>query len=90
MKKRFHIGSIIEAKFREKGWQVKRFAGELCTDRSNVYKIFRRQSIDTELLLKISIILGHDFFREYSRELGGEKPGTAEPVFATGPAPDSD
>jgi plasmid maintenance system antidote protein VapI len=64
-----HIGSIIKEKFDELGLSVSWFAKELCCDRTNVYSIFKRESIDTSLLVKISIILNHDFFRYYSLDL---------------------
>ena len=38
------------------------FADMLHCDRTNVYKIFKKQSIDTALLEKISTILQHNFF----------------------------
>jgi hypothetical protein len=38
-----------------------------------VYKIFRKQSLDTELLLRISLILHHDFFQYYSSSLESER-----------------
>ena len=45
------------------------FAGELSCSRTNVYKIFSKKSIDTNDLLRISRILGYDFFQLYSKEL---------------------
>ena len=64
-----HIGSVIKKKFDEQGLAVSWLAKELCCDRTNVYSIFRRESIDTALLVKISIILNHDFFKYYSRDI---------------------
>lgn len=64
-----HVGSIIKKKFDELGLSVSWFAKELCCDRTNVYSIFKRESIDTSLLVKISTILNHDFFSYYSRDL---------------------
>ena len=65
-----HIGSIIKGKFEELGLPVSWFAKELCCDRTNVYSIFKRESIDTSLLVKISLILKHDFFKYYSQDIG--------------------
>lgn len=45
------------------------FANELACSRTNVYKIFSKQSIDTYDLLRISKILEFDFFEVYSKEL---------------------
>lgn len=64
-----HIGSIIKNKFDECGMPVSWFAKNLCCDRTNIYSIFKRESIDTALLIKISVILKHDFFKYYSEDL---------------------
>lgn len=64
-----HIGSIIKEKFDERSLSVSWFASQLCCDRTNIYSIFKRESIDTSLLVKISIILNHDFFKYYSQDL---------------------
>ena len=64
-----HIGNIIKKKFDEQDVTVSWFAHQLCCDRTNVYSIFKRESIDTALLVKISIILKHDFFKHYSEEI---------------------
>ena len=46
-----HIGSIIKEKFDEMGLSVSWFSKQLCCDRTNVYSIFKRESIDTALLV---------------------------------------
>lgn len=53
------------------------FAAKLSCDRTNVYKIFARPSIDTQLLFRISVILNRNFFAEYSLRLD-EKNALAE------------
>lgn len=62
------IGHIIEQELSRQERSVTWFAKKLFCDRTNIYKIFKKQSIDTELLLRISIILQHDFFQHYSKE----------------------
>lgn len=62
---RLHIGRLIEEELRRQERSVSWFARKLCCDRTNVYKLFRRSSVDTELLLRISQILHQDFFRHY-------------------------
>lgn len=57
-----HIGCLIRQKVDEKGITVVRFAEQLACTRANVYKIFSKRSIDTETLLRISMILEFDFF----------------------------
>ena len=64
-----HIGNIIKKQFEEQAISVSLFAKQLCCDRTNIYSIFNRERIDTELLKKISIALNHDFFKYYSEEL---------------------
>lgn len=49
------------------------FAKRLSCSRTNVYKIFEKYSIDTEMLAKISIILDFDFFDLYSEEMRRSK-----------------
>jgi len=58
------IGKIIEKIVREKRFPITEFAQKINTNRNNVYDIFRRDTIDTGLLLKISEVLEHDFFTD--------------------------
>ena len=60
-----HIGQLIEAELHRQERSVTWFAKKLYCDRTNVYKIFKKQSIDTELLWRISIILDCNFFKIY-------------------------
>ena len=64
-----HIGNIIKKIFEAQGSSVSWLAKQLCCDRTNIYSIFNRERIDTELLKKISIALNHDIFKYYSEEL---------------------
>ena len=64
-----HIGQLIEQELRRQRRSVSWFAKELYCDRTNVYKLFRKESVDTSLLYRISVILSHDFFRYYSDHL---------------------
>lgn len=64
-----HIGSIIKKRFDEQGLSASWFAKQLCCDRTNIYSIFKRESIDTTLLIKISTILKHDFFKDFSENI---------------------
>jgi len=61
-----HIGKCIEEELRRQERSVAWFARKLFCNRQNVYDIFKRESIDTTLLRRISAILGHDFFRDLS------------------------
>lgn len=64
-----HIGQLIEKELHNQERSVKWFANKLYCDRTNVYKIFKKQSLDTELLLRISSILNYNFFQHYNSEL---------------------
>ncbi|UBD14679.1 XRE family transcriptional regulator [Bacteroides salyersiae] len=74
-----HIGKIIEAELHRQERSVTWFAKKLYCERTNVYSIFKRQSIDTELLLRISQILKHNFFNYYLTEINFQ-PSEKEPI----------
>lgn len=63
-----HIGNCIQAELRRQERSVTWFARKLNCDRSNVYNIFLRNTIDTELLMRISIVLNHNFFIDYVQD----------------------
>lgn len=62
----FHIGGRIREVLAERGLTVDWLACRIPCERSNVYNIFRRETIDAGLLFCISQALGHDFFAELS------------------------
>lgn len=66
-----HIGKKIQEILRlhPKEHTVTWFARQLNCHRVNVYDIFNRQTIDTELLKRISVILDHDFFHDISADI---------------------
>ena len=66
-----HIGMMIELELRAQERTVSWLARKLCCNRQNVYDIFRRESIDTSLLSRISAALGHDFFKDLSDDIQG-------------------
>lgn len=59
-----HIGKMIRQVLKKQGRSITWFANELHCCRTNVYLIFNKQHIDTELLTRISKILGHNFFMD--------------------------
>ena len=63
-----HAGTLIKEELRRQERSVARVR-KLCCERTNVYSIFKRKSIDTALLLRISCILHHNFFQYYCEEL---------------------
>lgn len=67
-----HIGKEIKERLKASGVKVTIFAEKLNTERSNVYDIFSRKSIDTELLKKIGQILSFNFFSLYGDSFKNE------------------
>lgn len=63
------IGKVIEEELRRQERTVVWLASRLSCNRTNVYKLFNRTSIDAELLLKISNILSTNFFTYYTNRL---------------------
>lgn len=61
-----HIGKIIKDKLKENNLSVTKFAIQINTTRENAYGIFKRKTIDTGLLLRISSTLNYNFFEELS------------------------
>lgn len=56
------IGQLIKDELTAQERSVSWFARKLCIDRSNVYRLFQKNSIDTSLLTRISLLLDKDFF----------------------------
>jgi predicted transcriptional regulator len=63
-----HIGKKIQEVVDNSSYTIVAFAKEIGLTRDGVYKIFKKESIDTEQLQKISKVLKHDFFNYYQKE----------------------
>lgn len=63
-----HIGQRIKDIFEQQPKQhnIDWLAAQLSCQRANVYKIFNRRDIDTQLLNRLCHILDHDFFADLS------------------------
>lgn len=61
-----HIGKEIEKVIKQKGISVSFLAKKINKSRTVIYNIFERESIDSSLLYKISIVLETNFFKLYS------------------------
>lgn len=64
-----HIGKQIRLIMEERNETVVWLAKHLSCSRTNVYKIFEKHSVDTDILTRISIILDFDFFSLYSEDV---------------------
>ncbi len=63
------IGLIIKEELLRQERTVAWLARKLSCDRSNVYRLFNKHSIETDLLIRISAILNRDFTSEISSEI---------------------
>lgn len=61
---------MVKSVFDESGLSVAEFARRIHCERTNVYKIFNRQSIDVETLVKISEALEHNFLADVMKHYG--------------------
>ena len=65
-----HIGQLIKAVFDESGMSISEFARQIHLERTTVYNIFERQSIDTMLLARVSLALKHNFLTDVEKHYG--------------------
>ena len=66
---KIHIGELIKKKLEESGMDKTVFANRIKKSYPTTLNIFKKKSIKTEDLLKISKVLKYDFFRVYSAEI---------------------
>ncbi len=57
MNEELHLGTLIKQKVKEKGLSVTEFARRIHCTRRNVYEIFKKNSLDTDLIKRISTVL---------------------------------
>ena len=67
-----HIGQLIREELKQKGRTVTWLAKAINCDRTNIYNIFARESIDTSLLTRISKALNRNFFEILTEELNSD------------------
>lgn len=65
---KIHLGKEIRRHLDDKGKTVVWFSHQLNCSRTNVYKIFEKEHLDTGLLARISTILDYDFFAMLSED----------------------
>lgn len=63
------VGSIINDWLVGQDIPVRAFAKMIPCIRESAYRILRKRHIDTDLLLRISIVLQHDFFADCSKSI---------------------
>lgn len=67
-----HIGKAIRKRLQEIGMSKTEFARRINRTSQNVYDIFERKSMDSSLLLEISVILKDNLFDPYSEAYGNK------------------
>ncbi|MBQ8521281.1 MAG: XRE family transcriptional regulator [Bacteroides sp.] len=73
-----HIGKLIKQKLAEQGKTTLWLAQELSYNRTTMYKIYDKASLDTQMLLRISRIMKYDFFKDLSQELETALPSSSD------------
>lgn len=73
-----HIGQMVERELRHQRRSVAWFASQLFCDRTNAYKLLKRRNIDIEQLIRISVILDHNFFDEIASSIGNTNCNSVE------------
>jgi len=64
-----HFGNLIKYQLQRDGRTVNWFAMQMNSDRSNMYKLLNHRHLDSSFLIRASVILDHDFFRDASEYL---------------------
>ncbi|MBR1514769.1 MAG: XRE family transcriptional regulator [Bacteroidales bacterium] len=63
-KKDLHIGHLIQQELSRQGRSASWLAKSIYCERSNIYKLFQRESISIDQLMRISEVMEHDFLRD--------------------------
>ncbi len=69
-----HIGTCIRKRLEEQRKTVVWLSRQLACSRTNVYKIFEKEHIDTLMLARIGELLDYDFFRILSDDFRSTHP----------------
>lgn len=63
-KKDLHIGHMIRAELDRQGRSASWLAKSIFCERSSIYKLFDRESIGIEQLMRISEVMNHNFLKD--------------------------
>ena len=61
-----HIGHLIREQLKADQRSASWLAREIGCSRNHVYKVFKKSSLEADLILKISIAMNFNFFRYYT------------------------
>lgn len=63
-----HVGEMVAEVMYQQHVSKQEFAEAIGTDRSNVYRILKKDSIETDQLFRYSKELNYNFFRDLAEE----------------------
>ena len=63
-----HIGHLIREQMKKDQRSASWLAREIHCTRNNLYKIFSKPSLDSDLILRISVAMNFNFFQFYTAE----------------------
>jgi transcriptional regulator with XRE-family HTH domain len=67
MNKDKHLGTYIKNRVKEKGITVSEFARRIHCTRRNIYQIYKKNSLDTDLIKRISLALEIDLLSTFNK-----------------------
>ena len=67
MNKDKHLGTYIKNRVKEKGITVSEFARRIHCTRRNIYQIYKKNSLDTDLINRISLALEIDLLSTFNK-----------------------
>lgn len=62
----FHIGNLIKLELKKQGRSATWLAEQVHCSPENIYKVCKQRWVNLQLLFRISMVLGHDFFKDCS------------------------
>lgn len=67
--KTIHLGNMVKRELKAQGRTVVWLARTINMERSSIYKMFERNTLDVSLLIRISLVMDHDFFLDISNKI---------------------
>jgi hypothetical protein len=72
-----HVGKLVESVFRKlkkehREYTVTWLAEKMYCGRRNIYNIFERETLDTNVLTRLSMVLHHNFYDDLRKKLDEE------------------
>lgn len=60
---------MVKRELKAQGRTVVWLARTINMERSSIYKMFERNTLDVSLLIRISLVMDHDFFQDISNKI---------------------